>query len=42
MNLNDEAPSNAAHWHKMATEAQAEVRRLREAIGLWPKRKDRR
>lgn len=28
MNLNDEAPSNAAHWHKMATEAQAEVRRL--------------
>lgn len=40
MNLNDEAPSNAAHWHKMATEAQAEVRRLREAIGeayghLW-------
>ena len=29
MNLNDEAPSNAAYWHKAATEAQAENKRLR-------------
>ena len=40
MNLNDEAPSNAAHWHKVAAEAQAENARLRAAIGgaygyLW-------
>ena len=27
-NLNDEAPSNAAHWHKVAMECRAEIDRL--------------
>ncbi len=37
--LNDEAPSNAAHWHKVATEAQAEIDRLRllEKVDDWVK-----
>lgn len=26
--LNDEAPSNAAHWHKVAMECRAEIDRL--------------
>ena len=26
--LNDEAPSNAAHWHKVATECRAEIDRI--------------
>ena len=28
MNLNDEAPSNAAYWHKVALECRAEIDRL--------------
>lgn len=34
MNLNDEAPSNAAHWHKVATESAAELLRVKERLGL--------
>lgn len=39
-NLNDEAPSNAAHWHKVATDALAEIDRLKlqVAVADWVKR----
>ena len=30
LNLNDEGPSNAAHWYKVATEATAELAALRK------------
>ena len=32
MKLNNEGPSNAEHWHKRATEAEAEVALLRQAL----------
>lgn len=39
LKLNEEAPSNAAHWHKVATEALAEVARLQllEKVDDWVK-----
>ena len=32
MNLNDESPSNAAHWHKRATEAEVRCEVLRNDL----------
>jgi len=35
MHTNDEGPSNAAHWHKRATEAEAEVAQARQTAEYW-------
>ena len=35
MKLNDEGPSNAAHWHKRATEAEAELAQARQTAEYW-------
>ena len=35
MKLNDEGPSNAAYWHKRATEAEAEVAQARQTAEYW-------
>jgi hypothetical protein len=35
MHLNDEGPSNAAHRHKRATEAEAEVAQARQTAEYW-------
>jgi hypothetical protein len=35
MKLNDEGPSNAAHWHKRATEAEAEAAQARQTAEYW-------
>ena len=35
MKLNDEGPSNAAHWHKRAAEAEAEVAQARQTAEYW-------
>jgi len=32
MRLNDEAPSNAAHWHKVAMDARAGVEDLQREV----------
>lgn len=35
MKLNNEGPSNAEHWHKRATEAEAEVAQARQTAEYW-------
>ena len=35
MHTNDEGQSNAAHWHKRATEAEAEVAQARQTADYW-------